>query len=67
VHDAAFHTRSVRERGALLRPRDLWRTTPHITAESDAAIVVLGIIGTGFAYVPNYHIITARERPSYRQ
>ena len=28
--------------------------TPHVTAESVAAIVVLGIIGTGLAYVLNY-------------
>ena len=32
---------------------------PHITAESVAAIAVLGIIGTGFAYVLNYQIITS--------
>ncbi|MGH3259827.1 MAG: DMT family transporter [Streptosporangiaceae bacterium] len=32
--------------------------TPHVTAESVAAIAVLGIIGTGFAYVLNYQIIT---------
>jgi drug/metabolite transporter (DMT)-like permease len=31
---------------------------PHVTAESVAAIAVLGIIGTGFAYVLNYQIIT---------
>jgi drug/metabolite transporter (DMT)-like permease len=31
--------------------------TPHFTAESVAAIAVLGIIGTGFAYVLNYQII----------
>ena len=32
---------------------------PHATAESVAAIAVLGIIGTGFAYVLNYQIITS--------
>jgi drug/metabolite transporter (DMT)-like permease len=33
--------------------------TPHVTAESVTAIVVLGIIGTGYAYVLNYQIITS--------
>ena len=33
--------------------------TPHFTAMSVAAIAVLGIIGTGFAYVLNYQIITS--------
>jgi drug/metabolite transporter (DMT)-like permease len=33
--------------------------TPHLTAESVAAVAVLGIIGTGFAYVLNYQIITS--------
>jgi drug/metabolite transporter (DMT)-like permease len=33
--------------------------TPHMTAESIAAVVVLGIAGTGFAYVLNYQIITS--------
>jgi drug/metabolite transporter (DMT)-like permease len=33
--------------------------TPHVTTESIAAIAVLGIIGTGFAYVLNYQIITS--------
>lgn len=33
--------------------------TPHVTAESVAAIAVLGIIGTGLAYVLNYQIITS--------
>jgi drug/metabolite transporter (DMT)-like permease len=33
--------------------------TPHVTAESVGAVVVLGIIGTGFAYVLNYQIITS--------
>jgi drug/metabolite transporter (DMT)-like permease len=33
--------------------------TPHITAVSVTAIVVLGVIGTGFAYVLNYQIITS--------
>jgi drug/metabolite transporter (DMT)-like permease len=33
--------------------------TPHLTSESVAAIAVLGIIGTGFAYVLNYQIITS--------
>jgi drug/metabolite transporter (DMT)-like permease len=32
---------------------------PRITAESVTAIAVLGIIGTGFAYVLNYQIITS--------
>jgi drug/metabolite transporter (DMT)-like permease len=31
---------------------------PHITAESVTAIAILGIIGTGLAYVLNYQIIT---------
>ena len=33
--------------------------TPHVTAESIGAIAVLGIAGTGFAYVLNYQIITS--------
>ena len=33
--------------------------TPHITAVSVAALAVLGIVGTGFAYVLNYQIITS--------
>jgi drug/metabolite transporter (DMT)-like permease len=33
--------------------------TPHVTAESIAAIAILGILGTGFAYVLNYQIITS--------
>ena len=33
--------------------------TPHVTAEDVAAIAVLGIIGTGIAYVLNYQIITS--------
>jgi drug/metabolite transporter (DMT)-like permease len=32
---------------------------PHVTTESVAAIVVLGIFGTGLAYVLNYQIITS--------
>ena len=32
---------------------------PHVTAENLAAIVVLGVVGTGFAYVLNYQIITS--------
>jgi drug/metabolite transporter (DMT)-like permease len=32
---------------------------PHFTAESVAAIAVLGIVGTGIAYVLNYQIITS--------
>jgi drug/metabolite transporter (DMT)-like permease len=32
---------------------------PHFTSENVAAVVVLGIAGTGFAYVLNYQIITA--------
>ena len=33
--------------------------TPHVTGQSVTAIAVLGIIGTGFAYVLNYQIITS--------
>lgn len=33
--------------------------TPQVTTENIAAIVVLGIAGTGFAYVLNYQIITS--------
>jgi drug/metabolite transporter (DMT)-like permease len=33
--------------------------TPHVTAGSVAAIAVLGVIGTGLAYVLNYQIITS--------
>jgi drug/metabolite transporter (DMT)-like permease len=33
--------------------------TPHVTAVSVAAIAVLGVVGTGFAYVLNYQIITS--------
>ncbi len=33
--------------------------TPHFTVQSVTAIAVLGIIGTGFAYVLNYQIITS--------
>ncbi len=33
--------------------------TPHLTVETVAAVAVLGIIGTGFAYVLNYQIITS--------
>jgi drug/metabolite transporter (DMT)-like permease len=33
--------------------------TPHVTAENVAALAVLGIIGTGFAYVLNHQIITS--------
>ena len=33
--------------------------TPHVTAVSLVAIAVLGVIGTGFAYVLNYQIITS--------
>jgi drug/metabolite transporter (DMT)-like permease len=32
---------------------------PHVTPESVAPIAVLGIVGTGFAYVLNYQIITS--------
>jgi drug/metabolite transporter (DMT)-like permease len=32
---------------------------PHFTAETVAAVVVLGIAGTGLAYVLNYQIITS--------
>ncbi len=32
---------------------------PHVTATSVAAIAVLRVIGTGFAYVLNYQIITS--------
>jgi drug/metabolite transporter (DMT)-like permease len=34
--------------------------TPDVTAVSVAAIAVLGVIGTGFAYVLNYQIITSQ-------
>ena len=33
--------------------------TPHVTGQDIAAVAVLGIIGTGFAYVLNYQIITS--------
>ena len=33
--------------------------TPQLTAEDIAAVAVLGIAGTGFAYVLNYQIITS--------
>jgi drug/metabolite transporter (DMT)-like permease len=33
--------------------------TPHFSAQSVAAVAVLGVIGTGFAYVLNYQIITS--------
>jgi drug/metabolite transporter (DMT)-like permease len=33
--------------------------TPHFTVQSVTAIAVLGITGTGFAYVLNYQIITS--------
>lgn len=33
--------------------------TPHVTTQDIAALVVLGIAGTGFAYVLNYQIITS--------
>jgi len=33
--------------------------TPQVTVGSVAALAVLGIIGTGFAYVLNYQIITS--------
>jgi drug/metabolite transporter (DMT)-like permease len=33
--------------------------TPHVTAENITAIAILGIVGTGFAYVLNYQIITS--------
>jgi drug/metabolite transporter (DMT)-like permease len=33
--------------------------TPHLTVETVAAVAVLGIIGTGIAYVLNYQIITS--------
>jgi len=32
---------------------------PHVTAQAVAAIAVLGIVGTGFAYVLNYQIIAS--------
>jgi drug/metabolite transporter (DMT)-like permease len=32
---------------------------PYLSAESVTAVAVLGIIGTGFAYVLNYQIITS--------
>jgi hypothetical protein len=34
---------------------------PHFTAVSVAAIAALGVIGTGFARVLNYRIITRKE------
>ena len=34
---------------------------PHVTAENVAAIVVLGVVGTGFAYVMNDQIITSES------
>jgi drug/metabolite transporter (DMT)-like permease len=33
--------------------------TPHFTAVSVASLVILGVIGTGVAYVLNYQIITS--------
>jgi drug/metabolite transporter (DMT)-like permease len=33
--------------------------TPHVTAENIVAIAILGVLGTGFAYVLNYQIITS--------
>jgi drug/metabolite transporter (DMT)-like permease len=33
--------------------------TPHVTTQDIAALAVLGIVGTGFAYVLNYQIITS--------
>jgi drug/metabolite transporter (DMT)-like permease len=33
--------------------------TPHFTAVSVAGVVILGVIGTGIAYVLNYQIITS--------
>jgi uncharacterized membrane protein len=33
--------------------------TPHWTAESVTALVILDVLGTGFAYVLNYQIITS--------
>jgi drug/metabolite transporter (DMT)-like permease len=33
--------------------------TPNFTATNVAAVAVLGIVGTGFAYVLNYQIITS--------
>jgi drug/metabolite transporter (DMT)-like permease len=33
--------------------------TPHVTTQNVAAIAVLGIVGTGLAYVLNYQIITS--------
>jgi drug/metabolite transporter (DMT)-like permease len=33
--------------------------TPHWTAEGTAALAVLGIVGTGVAYVLNYQIISS--------
>lgn len=33
--------------------------TPQWTGQDIAAIVILGIIGTGFAYVLNYQVITS--------
>jgi drug/metabolite transporter (DMT)-like permease len=33
--------------------------TPHWTVESVTALAILGVLGTGFAYVLNYQIITS--------
>ena len=41
--------------------------TPHVTVESVAAVAALGIIGTGFAYVLNYQIITSEGATSHRR
>ena len=38
--------------------------TPHVTAETSRRIAVLGIIGTGVAYVLNYQIITSEGATS---
>ena len=41
------------------RPGRYRRSDAAVTTEGVAAIAVLGIVGTGFAYVLNYQIITS--------
>ena len=48
-----------RRRDACRCPRFHRRANPQVTTEDIAALAVLGIIGTGFAYVLNYQIITS--------
>ena len=56
-----------REAGLYATQPDTGIRTPHVTAESVAAIAVPGIIGTGFAYVLNPRSSPAREQLSHRQ